>query len=377
MRIALLTEKYPPDEGGLAVSAHRLARGLVSAGHAVEVFALSGRLAPGEADCAADGGLLVRSFGQHRRADDTLAVWFGVLTARHAEQPFDLLHAYFLPQAGFVAAYAGRYLGVHSVVSARGNDLDRAVFDPGKSAHVRFALERASAVTANTRDLARKAAALAPGQTVRLIPNGVDSQRFAPRPADPVLAASLGLEGRPCLGFVGQARAKKGLAALLIAYRGLAASSAADCIPHLLLIGGVRADDKDTLRVFQKQNPGLPVQTVTGIAPEALPPYYNLLDVLLMPSLQDGLPNALLEGMASGCAVLATSAGGIPDAIRHGENGLLVPPGNAPALADALAALLADPALRGRLGQAARATATSDFTLEREVALNLELYQSL
>ena len=373
MRIALLTEKYPPDAGGLAISTERLARMLVAGGHAVHVFAPTGDRAPGQSLRTERNGLIIHRIGASKRTDDTLADWFAQLIIQHSNPPFDLLHAYYITHAGFVAAYAGRTLGVPSIVSARGNDLDRAVFDPGKAAHTLYALQHADAITANSRDLVRKAQALAPGREVTLIPNGVDAGHFKPAPPDESLQQSLGLGDRPVLGFVGEARAKKGLAALLLAYRAVARTRSV----ALLLVGGVRGDDQDTLKVFQKQSPDLPLVVVPYRAAEQLPAYYNLIDVLLLPSLRDGLPNALLEGMACERAIVATPVGGIPDAIRDGENGCLVPPGDAAALAAASLELLDDAQLRQRLGHAARETVIQHFTPAQELESNLTVYRSV
>jgi glycosyltransferase involved in cell wall biosynthesis len=102
-----------------------------------------------------------------------------------------------------------------------------------------------------------------------------------------------------------------------------------------------------------------------------------LIDVLALPSLRDGLPNALLEGMACKCAIVGTAVGGIPDAISDGENGRLVPPGDADALAQAINELLDNADLRQHFGARARETVLRDFTLEHELEKNLELYWQL
>ncbi len=372
MRIALLTEKYPPDVGGLAVSTERLARMLTTAGHNIQVFTPTTSQAAGNVTRTDQGGIVVHRVVAHKRTDDTLADWFSILVARHADTPFDLLHAYYVTQAGFIAAYTARYLGIPSIVSARGNDLDRAVFDPAKAAHVLYALQNASALTANSRDLIRKAKALVPGHDVTLIPNGIDATHFAPLERNTALVESLGVKNeQSIIGFVGEARAKKGLATLLMAYREIASRRLAT----LILIGGVRSgDDRDTLRVFQKQNPDLMVVVVPYIATESLPEYYNLLDVLAIPSLRDGLPNALLEGMACERAVVATPVGGITDAIRDNENGRLVQASNPHALAVAIDELLDDANARFRLGENARATIVREFTPQQELEGNLALY---
>ena len=372
MKIALVTEKYPPDIGGLAISVRRLARLLLANGNEVQVITLTANLEPGQIQSGQHEGIPVQRLGIRRRAEDTLADWFDLLVGGHERDGFDLLHAYFVTKAGFVAVYAGHYLGVPSVVSARGNDLDRAVFNPGKAAHILYALQRANVVTANSRRLVRKAQALAPGREVVCIPNGVDAAFFRPSPPDPALAERLGLAGMPVIGFVGEARAKKGIADLLLAFRQIASER----ILGLLLVGGARSGEDETLlKVFQKQNPDLRIVVQPYLPAEALPAYYNLMDVLAMPSRRDGLPNALLEAMACERAVLASDAGGLPDAILDGENGRLVAPGDLQALVRVAGELLDDASLRQRLGRSARATVLADFSLEAELRANLAVYR--
>ncbi len=376
-RIALLTEKYPPEVGGLAVSAARLAR-LLSQGPVpfdVHVFCLTTRLEAGRQASEVREGITIHWLGEHKKPEDSLSAWYEQVVEQHRLAPFDLLQAYFITKAGFVGVYAGRTLGVPCIASARGNDLERAVFDPGRAGHSLYALQHASLVTANASHLAAKARALAPGQEVVLVPNGVDSEQFCPAPADADLAGGLGIApGEAVIGFAGEARAKKGLAALLLAFRQVASRRPA----ALLLAGGVRpGEDEALVRVFQKQNPGLKV-LVTPYVPQAqLAGYYGLMDVLALPSLRDGLPNALLEGMACGRAVMAAPVGGMVDAIVDGENGLFAPPGDPDGLAAAIERLLDDPGLRQRLGAAARRTVLARFTLQQELEANLALYRRL
>ncbi len=223
MKIALLTEKYTPDIGGLAISAERLARLLASAGHAVRVFVPTVSLPPSEKRTLISGGVSVTRFGAHKRVDDTLVDWFELVVEEHKREPFDLLHAYFLPQAGFVATYAGKYLNIPSVVSIRGNDIERAAFDPSKFPHVMYALQNASAVTTNAGELAKKAKAFI-DREIHIIPNGIDTDHFKPMERNEALAESIldsdsllpkigKLASRihnPIIGFVGELREKKG-----------------------------------------------------------------------------------------------------------------------------------------------------------------------
>jgi len=375
MNICILSDKYPPDPGGLAVSTRRLAHGLTRVGHTVCVSVPATTIAPGSVVTAEDDGVSVFRIGAHRRADDTLSDWFDHVVALHAAHRFDVVHAMYIAQPAFVAVTAARYLGLPSVISARGNDLDRAAFDPGKFSQIVWSLQDASAVTAATNDLVRKARAFAPRIEPHWVPNGVDAALFSPGPRDEALASSLNLDAVPVVAFVGEARLKKGLTILLPAFARLCFTNAWKHPPTLLLVGGVRKDDEPVLHVFQRQNPALNVCVVPNMAHKELPAYYRLADVLVIPSLRDGMPNSLLEGMACERAAVASNVGGMPDVLRDGENGVLVPSGDVDALASALLELLSDPTRRAQLGRSARATVESEFTPAREIERNMEIYQ--
>ncbi|MEM9581372.1 MAG: glycosyltransferase family 4 protein, partial [Pseudomonadota bacterium] len=89
-------------------------------------------------------------------------------------------------------------------------------------------------------------------------------------------------------------------------------------------------------------------------------------DIFALPSFAEGVPVVLMEAMASRLPVLATRIAGIPELVRDGVNGLLVPPGDSEALSEALDRLLSDPALCARMGQAGRQTVKEDFNINRE-----------
>jgi glycosyltransferase involved in cell wall biosynthesis len=382
MKIALLSEKYTPDIGGLAISTERLARLLQSAGHNVRVFCPSVNLSPSQTRSLTHSGISITRFGVHKRVDDTLVDWFELLTQEHEREPFDLLHAYFLAQAGFMAAYAGNYLNVPGIVSARGNDLERVLFDPSRAAPILYALSHASAVTANADELAKKAQALIPGLEVTVIPNGIDAEHFRPMSFNAPLARSLALmdeekikeERLPVLGFVGELREKKGLRTLLSAYAQVNESRPA----ILLIVGDVRAgEDKRVFEEFKASYPDSHTVITGFVSANDLPAYYSLIDVFVQPSLRDGLPNALLEAMACEKAVIGTAVGGIPDAVTNDENGILIPANDPDALANAICNLFDNGTQRKKLGSAARQTIRSKFTPEMELEANLSLYRKL
>ena len=395
MKIALLSEKYTPDIGGLAISTDRLARLLSSAEHQVRVFSPTPNLLPSQQRTLISSGVSVTRFGAHKRVDDTLVDWFELLVAEHRREPrepFDVLHAYFLTQAGFIATYAGKYLNIPSVVSIRGNDIERAAFDPSRFSHTMYALQNASAVSTNAEVLLKKAKAFVERE-IFLIPNGIDSEHF--KPAERILtllrsmqfmtpeaSGTLSYFGQKhtfplqkrVIGFAGELREKKGLKTLLPAF----AQVNKKLSTTLLIVGKIReGEDRQFFDEFTMLNPNLQIYVTGYLSPSSLPAYYALMDIFVHPSLLDGMPNAVLEAMACERAVVATSVGGIAEVIKDSETGLIVPVNDAEALSDAILKLLDDQPLRSRLGRSAREFIQKEFTLQRELELNLNIYKTL
>ena len=384
MKIALLTEKYTPDIGGLAISTERLAGLLTSAGHNVRVFAPTVNLSPSEKRIITSSGISLLRFGVHKRVDDTLVDWFELIVEEHKREPFDALHAYFLTQAGFVATYAGKYLNIPSVVSIRGNDIERAAFDPAKFSHTMYALQNANAVTTNATELVKKAQTFVDREII-LIPNGIDAEHFKPMPLDsgnslPLLREQvLGAEAisqvqNSVIGFVGELREKKGLKTLLSAYSEVNKQHSIT----LMIVGVVRdGDDRKYLKEHLETHPGDRIYITGVITHSGLPAYYSMIDVFVHPSLRDGMPNAVLEAMACERAVVATGVGGVADVIKDRENGSIVPVNDVRSLSNVILELLNDPDLRKQLGQSARETIVNNFTPEKELSANLAVYKNL
>lgn len=100
-------------------------------------------------------------------------------------------------------------------------------------------------------------------------------------------------------------------------------------------------------------------------------------DLLVHPATMEGFANVAMQAMAAGIPVVSSAVGGMPESVRDGENGLLVPPADPAALAEAIGRLLADPALRRRLGDRGRAIVESELTVDAMVQGNLRVYESL
>ena len=99
-------------------------------------------------------------------------------------------------------------------------------------------------------------------------------------------------------------------------------------------------------------------------------------DIFVLPSRTEAFPNVLLEAMATGLPVVASDVGGIPELVEDGRNGLLVPVGDAQALAAAIVRLMAEPQLADALGEAARLAIESRYSFDRMVSAFEALYQA-
>jgi glycosyltransferase involved in cell wall biosynthesis len=127
----------------------------------------------------------------------------------------------------------------------------------------------------------------------------------------------------------------------------------------------------------QVQALGIPERVIFTGWRRDLPPIYADLDVLAVTSKNEGTPVSAIEAMAAGCPVVATRVGGLPDLIRDGETGCLVPPGDVQAVATAILRLVRDPETSRRLGQTAQAMARERFALPRLIGDLERLYLEL
>jgi glycosyltransferase involved in cell wall biosynthesis len=195
-----------------------------------------------------------------------------------------------------------------------------------------------------------------------LIPNGVDTLRFHPRPPTPEIRQGLGIQGvSPVVGTIGRAVTEKGQEHLIDALPPLVAKW-----PDLrcLFVGdGPRLDFLKRRAVDRHVAPHC---IFAGIRRD-IEEIYPLLDVFVLPSLREPFGLALLEAMASGIPVIATAAGGPLDFIQNAENGLLVPPHDSGALAEAIDSLLANPSFAHHLANNGRGTAERNYQIETTV----------
>jgi len=274
------------------------------------------------------------------------------------EKRIELIWTFF-PDAGFVGWWVARRNGIPLVVNQRNVGVrdDRPFRERSLE---RFVMHRADGCVANS-EAARRHAEARRLRRDRLfvVPNAVDVQRF--RPVDEhersELRSALGLPtDRPVVGCVANHRPIKGVDDLVRAFATLPSHHAT-----LALVGdGPQRGELEALtRAASVECDVVFLGRRTDV--ERIVPCF---DVGVLPSHAEGSSNALTELLACGTPTVATAVGGNPESLRGGELGLLVPPGDSHALANALTRLLDDRELRSALAARSRAHVASHFPPE-------------
>lgn len=365
MKLWLVNYELPPLGAGAGNATAHLARELARMGHSITVLtAAYGGLPRRE---RRDGYDVQRVACLRRRKDRStpfematfaLSASLRMLTQR--ARP-DVVIAFFGFPSGPVAATLRRIGGVPYIISLRGGDV------PG---HPPKRLERphrvlrpflvrlwrgAFAVTAPSRGLADMARRSAPELAVHVIPNGVDCAAFAPPEAGRDGATGgEGREGRRIL-FSGRLSDKKQVKDLVAAVAGLDG-------PWTLTLAGDGPRRADLEAQVAACGCADRVTFLGWVDRARLPEVYAAADVFAFPSQGEGLPNTVLEAMASGLPVVATQVCGTDELVTHGETGILYPLGDVDALRAGLRRLLDDAALRRRYGAAGRRRVEQDFS---------------
>lgn len=203
---------------------------------------------------------------------------------------------------------------------------------------------------------------------VFVIPNGVALSDFAS--AEPAKFARIPV-GSPVIGMVGRLAEAKGFQYVL--------ESAPEILKrfpdvHFVLIGD--GPYRDHLKA-QCEKQGTASRVVFAGKRDDMPSVYRSLDILVLPSLNEGMPMTLLEGMAASLPVIASRVGGIPKMIRERETGLLVSPMDVEGLRRAIETLLGNPAMRRQMGEAGRQWVKENASVEQMAQTYVRHYEEV
>lgn len=382
-KVCITTLEFPPDVGGVGESVARIAKLLQAVGHEVHVavFHSKQRKAEGyhRSDCSTthQDGIQVHRLSPASRSNtpilqDYRSEIYFQLKQLHYQHQFDLFHAFFINETGFITTLLAKEEQIPIINSVRGSDLHKHVFSPKQHGQISWILESSDWVTFVSRDLQKRGQVLVPAikDKSSAFWNSIQPVKFS-RLSTPPLASQL--EGF-VIGSVGRFRDKKGLEYLLDA-----CSDLKQTLPITLLLVGDFAERERPYWEAAIRNSGMADNTVlTGMVPrtEGMA-YLRYMDIYAIPSLHDGCPNALLEAMLARRTIIGTSVDAIGEILEHNYNGLVVSPGSSSELKAAIFKLATSPELRQRLGENAQITVRQKLSPTVEQRNWAEVYRQV
>jgi len=211
-----------------------------------------------------------------------------------------------------------------------------------------------------------------PGGKISVVLNGVNLAELDVVSKEEA-RSKLGIEpGALVIGCVGELIKRKGHGYLIDAFEEVRQDYEGRL--QLVLVGdGIERENLEA----QAKSAGLEGSVLFAGTVQGAGPLLKAFDIFVMPSLMEALPFALLEAMAGGVSPVATDVWGIPEVVRDGETGLLVPPADTLALKEAILKLLADPGLREKMGAASRKAAEEKFSLDSMISQTVVVYESV
>ena len=379
MRLLLISQDFPPDVGGVQTYAYELARRL--ADRCEEVVVIAPALPGAEAVDATLPCEVVRV----RASSSNFGIKVGPAILRLARQRgFEV--AFHVQWSSALASVLVRPLGGPRLIflAAHGRELlleplaHRPVLQRLYNRTRAFIIRHADGFFPVSHYTSRLLGEYGvPPERISVLHNGTDPAHFHPMDAQD-LRDELGLDHQKVVLTISRLVPRKGIDTVLRALPQVARH-----IPDVRYLIGGSGPDRDRLEALTRTlHLNDRVHFLGPISHEDLRRYYNACDVFVMPSREDrpyveGFGIAFLEANACGKPVVGARSGGIPDAIRDGETGLLVPPGDVEALADGLVELARDGERRERMGAAGRERVRAAFGLERMIEETLSLYRGV
>jgi len=303
------------------------------------------------------------------------AGWFKALRVAQKRRA-TVMHGHWVVPGGTIAAAARPSLPL--VISLHGSDVFVAERNGVAGAVARRVFGRAGYVTACSEDLAARAEHLgADRNRLEVVPYGVDIVRFRPQTSnrDALRARAKAAPGQPLVVAAGRLVRKKGFEYLIDALPLVSTEPR----PVLAIAGGGDLDDELRARAG-RAGVADSVVFLGNLTQDEVGEWFSAADVVAAPSVRDdsgnvdGLPNTVLEALASGTPLVATAAGGIGSVVDDGRTGLIVPERDAMRLARAIETLLGDKPAAARLGSAGRALVEAQFGWRRVAERFSEAY---
>jgi glycosyltransferase involved in cell wall biosynthesis len=363
LRILLVVDSYYPGTGGAERQARLLSSAFARVGHKVRVVAP--RIDPADPVRETLDGVPVERIVYPRIA----MLGALILCARFAwkllreRRQYDAIHVHMAENLAAVAGLLRPLLCASLTVKISGaSEFEGGILDPARRRRPLNALlnrwirrsDNIQCISCFTYQ--RLLEAGYPQERLRMIPNGVDLPRYTPKtPGEHAVRSAARVV------YAGRLQPVKGVRVLIEAWSVLAAAHSA----RLAIAGD--GDLREELEARSAQL-GLGKRIEFRGDIDDVPALLRDADIYVQPSFQEGMPNSVLEAMAAGLPIVATQVSGNVDLVTDGDNGLLVPPGDAAALAAAIGRLLEDPALARRMGERSRMRVEREFGLPSVMA---------
>jgi glycosyltransferase involved in cell wall biosynthesis len=292
------------------------------------------------------------------------------------EHGLDIVHTHFGPFLGFGGMLASHATGTPLVSSFRGMDLlveESIEYGLQRDAFYRAsvrALVRAADHTTYVSEFMREEGlriGADPG-TATTIRKGVDLDTFSVASSRAAARRALGIEG-PMILAVGTLIRRKGVDTIV---RALARLETRE--DSTLVVCGTGPEEESLRTLSRDLGVSDRVQFRGQVSRAEIPRYFAACDVFVLASIVEASGNVLVEAMSSGRPVLCTDSGGPPQYVQHGVTGIVVPPGDADAMATQLDILLEDPDLADRMGAAGRRLAEESFGYDRMIGEIADVY---
>lgn len=385
MRILFYSRRYFPAISGMSVYAQNLLRELVKMGHDVTMVSqyrgdeAGTRVYGGGPPPPLDGVSIIglEALGEQEspacwEKDIETMVQTGL--EQHEKKPFDIVHAQYGYPTGLAALEFSRRTGIPNIVSIQGGDGHWV--GPCCETHreaMKTVLNHAGSLLIGSKSFAGEVEenhGVSP-DVFTIVPGAVNCDRFRPRAG--WQAGELQNPDEPVFLYHGRVDRRKGALDTLDALAILAQQGR----KFDLLVSGIGPDYDAVKSRIKELKLGDYCEVLGYVEYSDVPAVYHRGDIFLSPTYAEGFSNTILEAMASGLPCVSCFAVGVVDCLRDGENGLLVQPGDVPALANAIARLCDDHALRQRITQKAYEEANTLYSWPT-IARQIEgVYQSL
>lgn len=284
----------------------------------------------------------------------------------------DIIHAHSTIPTGLIGVIVAKIMKKPVFITAHGMDINNFENSSFFKRLITFSLKNCNKAIVVSSDLAKKISSLGidPDKII-VLRNAVDTNRFQPNNIK-IIRKKHDIKDNILILFVGYLDTFKGIFELVDAFYD---ANKENRKSTLMIIGEGPKEDELKKKVFKL---GLEKSVIfTGkISPTDIHKYYQSADIFVLPSYGEGLPLSVLEAMSCGIPVIASNVGGIPEVVKEGENGFIIPQKNEEILNEKLMVLIKDINLRKKFAENALKTIKQSFNVNNKTQKLIELYKN-